>query len=123
MPTPKEIISRILADAEVRILAAIEEIKSGGSVAPVVRSELRGAIERSTWRDIHAVLSADGADGSITLDNGTYDELLDYLLIDDNAPPPVPGKRDTRRQHAKRLVDRFITRGMLKRDGDIVSLP
>lgn len=117
MPTRKEIISAILDDAKTRILSALKDIPGPSGVdgpAP------RGAHETTMWRITQELLLAE-TDRPGMLLRKTYDELLEWLATDEEAPPE--GKRDTRRQHAKRALDRFIERGWVVRDGENVSIP
>lgn len=113
MTSRKDKIARILDDAKSRILA---EVDDAAQESKATTKDLRGRKEKEAWAEVCSAFR-DGI--------SNYEETIDYLAApsdDELVSAPPAGKRNTRRQHAKRFVDRFIARGLLKRDGARVLL-
>lgn len=118
--TTKESILAILDDCRRRVTDAFGSIP--GPALPSTDGP-RGALEIKALKRITDEISNGGLGLDPDIDEGqiTYRGVLAYLETYDEAPEPP--KRDTRRQDAKRLLDRFLDRGWLKRDGDLISMP
>lgn len=120
MTTRKETISKLIDAFKTQLLGMLE---TDSEVAVDSSLPLRGAVATTDWRNVELFYSARLIEATAIRcepDPVTYDDLVLHLV--DQRGEPLAGKRDTRKQHARLSLDRFVARGLLKRDGDIVSL-